>query len=183
MLSCFLEYASSDRSWGEFFDDSKGIIVISTDAVSCSSGSALVDMLLMSLFYAQRNNPTQHIAVFIDEIQNQNFSPNGAISQILKEGRKYHISLNYATQFLPSNNKDLLKVINLAALRVFLQPDTISAKSISKTIGVPVTELTSMEQGECYINGNLYNHKEHGLKSGVVHGYTFRNFVPFQTKF
>lgn len=183
MLSCFLEYASSDRSWGEFFDDSKGIIVISTDAVSCSSGSALVDMLLMSLFYTQRNNPTQHIAVFIDEIQNQNFSPNGAISQILKEGRKYHISLNYATQFLPSNNKDLLKVINLAALRVFLQPDTISAKSISKTIGVPVTELTSMEQGECYINGNLYNHKEHGLKNGVVHGYTFRNFVPFQTKF
>ena len=74
-------------------------------------------------------------------------------------------------------------MINLAALRVFLQPDIISAKSISKTIGVPVTELTSMEQGECYINGNLYNRKEHGLKNGVVHGYTFRNFVPFQTKF
>lgn len=183
MLSCFLEYKVSEKSWDEFLNDSKGIVVISTDSFSGSGGSGLVDMLLMSLFYNQRNNPEQHIAVFIDEIQNQNFSPNSAITQILKEGRKYHISLNYATQFLPSGNKDIVKVMSLASLRVFLQPDDISAKTISKTIGIPALELTSMNQGECYISGTFYNNKEDSTKNGTVHGYTYRNFVPLKEIF
>jgi DNA phosphorothioation-dependent restriction protein DptH len=180
MLSCFLEYKLSEKSWKEFLDESKNIIVISTDAISGSGGSALVDMLLMSLFYYQRNSPTEHIAVFIDEIQNQNFSPNGAIPQILKEGRKYHISLNYATQFLPTGNKDMIKVMNLASLKVFLQPDDYSAKSISKTIGIPASELCAMNQGECYISGTLYNHAAKSTKNGIIHGFTYRNFVPFK---
>ena len=182
MLSCFLEYELSDKSWEEFLSNSKNIVVISTDAISGSGGSALVDMLLMSLFYYQRNNPAQHLAVFIDEIQNQNFSPDGAITQILKEGRKYHISLNYATQFLPSGNKNMLKVMNLASLKIFLQPDDISAKSISKAINVSASELCSMNQGECYISGTLYNKTLDCSRNGIVHGFTYRNFVPFKVK-
>lgn len=182
MLSCFLEYNLSEKSWDEFLNESKDIIVISTDATSGSGGSALVDMLLMSLFYYQRNNSKKHLAVFIDEIQNQNFSPEGAITQVLKEGRKYHISLNYATQFLPSGNKDILKVMNLASLKVFLQPDDISARAISKTTGVSASELCSMNQGECYISGNLYNNNAGCPRNGIIHGFTYRNFVPFKMK-
>lgn len=182
MLCCFLEYNLSDKSWDEFLNSSKDIVVISSDAISGTGGSALVDMLLMSLFYNQRNNPKKHLAVFIDEIQNQNFSPNGAITQILKEGRKYHIALNYATQFLPSGNKDMLKVMNLAAIKVFLQPDEISAKTISKSLNVQTNILCSMNQGECYINGTLYNNTAQSVKNGIIHGFTYRNFVPFEMK-
>lgn len=182
MLCCFLEYRLSDKNWDEFLSNSKDIVVISSDAVSSSGGSALVDMLLMSLFYYQRNDAKKHIAVFIDEIQNQNFSSNGAITQILKEGRKYHMSLNYATQFLPSGNKDMLKVMNLSAIKVFLQPDEISAKSISKSLNVPANTLCSMNQGECYISGTLYNNQAQFIKNGIIHGFTYRNFVPFEMK-
>lgn len=182
MLCCFLEYRLSDKSWNEFLNDSKDIVIISSDAISGSGGSALVDMLLMSLFYYQRNDPKKHLAVFIDEIQNQNFSPNGAVTQILKEGRKYHISLNYATQFLPSGNKDMLKVMNLAAIKVFLQPDEISAKSISKSLNIPTNILCSMNQGECYVSGSLYNNTAQSVKNGIIHGFTYRNFVPFEIK-
>ena len=182
MLSCFLEYKVSEKSWEEFLNESKGIVVISTDAISGSGGSGLVDMLLMSLFYNQHNNTSQHLALFIDEIQNQNFNPDGAITQILKEGRKNHISLNYATQFLPSRNDDKKKVMNLASLQVFLQPDDISAKSISRTIKVPANKLTAMNQGECYVSGTLYNHEKNSFEKGIIHGFTYRNFVPFEVK-
>ncbi len=182
MLCCFLEYKLSDKSWDEFLNSSKDIVVISSDAVSGSGGSALVDMLLMSLFYYQRNDARKHIAVFIDEIQNQNLSSNGAVTQILKEGRKYHMSLNYATQFLPSGNKDMLKVMNLAAIKIFLQPDEISAKSISKPLNVPANTLCAMNQGECYVSGTLYNNPAQSVKNGIIHGFTYRNFVPFEMK-
>ncbi len=56
ILSAFFEYKQNEKSWGEFLKNQNGMIVISSAAFSGSSGSALVDMLLMSLFYYQRNN-------------------------------------------------------------------------------------------------------------------------------
>lgn len=143
---------SNTNSVIQFIDNTKDIVIISTDAISGTEGSALVNMLLLSLFYYQHNNPKKHIAVFTDEIHNQKLSSDDAITQILKEGRKYHISLNYATQFLPSYNKDILEVMNLAAIKIFLQSDEISAKVISKTLNIPVNVLCSMNQGECYVS-------------------------------
>ena len=37
--------------------------------------------------------------------------------------------------------------------------------------------LTSLKQGECIIDGTLYNNKENSTRPGIVRGYTFRNFV------
>ena len=176
VISPFLEYNADEKSWGEFLENQNGIIVISSDA-SAKGGSSLVDMLLMSLFYYQCNKKERHINIVIDEVQNQNCGKNSAIEKILREGRKFHLSLTYATQNLSESNRDKLKTMNGAEMKVYFKPDNISAKSISRNLGVPVNELVSMRQGECYIEGMIFNNKDKENQTKVIHGHTYRNFV------
>lgn len=176
ILYPFGEYRMNDTSWGEYLKGRNGVIIISSPD-SDQSGSALVDMMLMSLFYYQRNNPDRHINVVIDEVQNQNCNKGSAIEKVLREGRKFHMSLTYATQSLSESNRDKLKTMNGAELKVYFKPDNQSAKSIARNIGVPVTELTSLNKGECYIEGTFYNNIEKENDFGLVRGFTYRNFV------
>lgn len=176
MLYNFIEAKLSENSWTELFHKSKGIVIISSDAATGSDGSALVDMLLMSLYLNQRNNPKENLVVFVDEIQNQNLRQNGSIIKILREGRKLHISLNYATQYL-TGKSEAAKAMKNAGTCVYFQPDDTSAKSVSKELMIPIADLLNMEQGECYIKGSLVNFESRTTKNGKVHGKTYRNFV------
>ncbi len=176
MLYNFIEAKLSENSWSELFDKSKGIVIISSDAATGSDGSALVDMLLMSLYLNQRNNPKENLVIFVDEIQNQNLRQNGSIIKILREGRKLHISLNYATQYL-TGKSETAKAMKNAGACVYFQPDDTSAKSVSKELMIPVADLLNMEQGECYIKGSLVNFESETIKNGKVHGRTYRNFI------
>lgn len=176
MLYSFIEAKLSGNSWNELFDKSKEIVIISSDAATGSDGSALVDMLLMSLYLNQRNNPKENLIIFVDEIQNQNLRQNSSITKILREGRKLHISLNYATQYL-TGKSEAAKAMKNAGICVYLQPDDTSAKSVSKELMIPVPDLLNMEQGECYIKGGLVNFESETTRNGKVHGKTYRNFI------
>lgn len=61
MLYSFIEAKLSGNSWSELFGKSKGTVIISSDAATGSDGSALVDMLLMSLYLNQHNNPKENL--------------------------------------------------------------------------------------------------------------------------
>lgn len=176
MLYGFIEAKLSENSWNELFEKSKGIVIISSDAATGSDGSALVDMMLMSLYINQRNNQKENLIVFVDEIQNQNLHQSGSITKILREGRKLHISLNYATQYLTGKSEEA-KAMKNAGICVYFQPDDTSAKSVSKELMLPVADLLNMEQGECYIKGGLVNFEAEATKNGKVHGRTYRNFI------
>lgn len=89
-FSCFKDYKCVNRGWDEFLNNSKDIIIVSMNASSKT----------VSLFYHQRFNPAKHLGIFVDEIHSQNLKPQGPITQILREGRKFRTFLNYATQFL-----------------------------------------------------------------------------------
>lgn len=177
ILAPFIEYKQNEDTWGEFLQKTNDIVVISSAALSGSGGSAMVDMLLMSLFYYQRNNPESHLAIVIDEIQNQNCGGSSPIAQVLKEGRKYHMSLTYATQSLSDKNKDTMKTMNNADMRIYMKPDETSARSIARSLDIPASELTQMQKGECYVNGTIYNNLMQSNESGLIHGYTYRHFI------
>ena len=182
LLSDFTEYECSETGWEEFLNHNKDITIISLNASSKYNGFPLIDILMMSLFYFQRLHPTKHLNIFMDEIQNQNFNANGPISQILREGRKYHTSLNYATQFISKISSDNTKVMQLAGLIAFFLPDNLSVPHVAKTLGISPKELLEMNQGECYIKGNLYNNESKRMQNSIIHGYTYRNFIPFSCK-
>jgi DNA phosphorothioation-dependent restriction protein DptH len=177
ILAPFIEYKQNEDTWGDFLQKTNDIVVISSAAISGSGGSAMVDMLLMSLFYYQRNHPEMHLAVVIDEIQNQNCGGSSPIAQVLKEGRKYHMSLTYATQSLSDKNKDTMKTMNNADMRIYMKPDETSARSIARALDITTSELTQMQKGECYVNGTIYNNLMQSNESGLIHGYTYRHFI------
>lgn len=118
-LSCFVSFKLSNKNWGEFIEENKDIIVISSHAVSASGGSGLIDMLLMSLYYYQSSqNNNQHLSIFIDEIKTQNLSSKGPISKIITESRKAHMGLNFATQYMPKS-EEVNMIMENAETKVF----------------------------------------------------------------
>ncbi len=177
ILSCFVEFQLSEKSWGEFIAKSRDIIVISTKAVASSGGSGLIDMLLMSLFFYQKSHSDKHLSIFIDEIKNQNLSPKGPIAKILTEGRKYHIGLNYAAQYLPGSSEETTMVIENADMKVLFRLDGKAASKAAKLLDVSPNKLAVLDTGECYIKGSFYNHNIDKTKTGIIHGRTYRNFV------
>ncbi len=180
-LSSFADFECSDRNWDEFFSGCKDIIIISMDASSKADGYALIDLLMMSLFQHQHFNPEKPLALFVDEIQNQNRKENSPIYQILRLGRKYRTGLNYATQFLSKVSRDCNAVLEMANVSVYFQPDNTSVASVAKNLGLTKKELLCMNIGECYIKGDLFNHDSNHSIGTVLHGYTYRNFVPFSS--
>lgn len=181
-LSCFWDYDCTDITWKELFSKSKDVIVISMKSSSKPGGFALIDMLMMSLFYYQRQNKSMKLSIFIDEIQNQNLKPCGPITQILREGRKFRTSLNYATQTECLSNKEVTAVIKQAGLLVYFRPDDASMSAVSRSLVISKEELNCLNVGECYIKGEVYNYKKGKVETKVLHGRTYRNFVPFKSQ-
>lgn len=181
-LSCFIDFKCSDINWDDFFSNCKDIIIISMDTSSKTGGYALIDFLMMSLFKHQQFNYEKPIALFIDEIQNQNIRESSPIHQILRLGRKYRTGLNYATQFISKVSKDSNAVLEMANLSVYFQPDNTSAASVAKNLGLPKKELICMNVGECYIKGDIFNYNSNHSIGTVIHGYTYRNFVNSNSK-
>lgn len=181
-LSCFTDFECADKDWDMFFQDSKDIIIISMDASSKTGGYALIDFLMMSLFQHKCLNRKYNLAVFVDEIQNQNLKKNSPIYKILRLGRKYHIGLNYATQYISGSNKDMHSALEMANISVYFQPDRASMASVAKDLVLPKKELTCMNVGECYIRGDIYNYEACHSIGTILHGYTYRNFVKFNSK-
>ncbi len=176
-LSCFMNFERSEKNWGEFIDESNDIIIISTHAVSASGDSGLIVMLLMSLFCYQRTHPNKHLSIFIDEIKYQNLSPKGPIATILTEGRKYHIGLNFAAQYLPCTSAETTMVMENADIKVFFRLDGKAASSAAKQIDISPNVLVALDTGECYIKGSFWNNRAGRIMPGIIHGRTYRNFV------
>lgn len=174
-LSFFVNFKENDRDWGELIEESKDIIVISTEAVRSSGGSGLIDMLLMSLYYYQQVHNEKQLSIFIDEIKTQNLSTKGSIAKILTESRKNRIGLNFATQFLPKSIQ-VREIMDNADIHAFFRLDDGTATSVARLLRVNPQELTLLEKGECYIKGMFYNQNKQEAIPGILHGKTYRNF-------
>ena len=180
-LSFFVNFKANDRDWGKLIEESKDIIIISTQAVRSNGGSGLIDMLLMSLYYYQQAHGEKQLSVFIDEIRTQNLSTKGPIAKILTESRKNRMSLNFATQFLPKSTQ-VREIMDNAAIHAFFPLDDRTAASAAKLLNIDSQALTLLETGECYIKGTFYNQNRQKAIPGILHGTTYRNFKKAKPK-
>lgn len=156
------ECGMADRSWGEFLRNSNSIIVIRTNSAYTESGNQLIDMLLASLYNYQHENPQVALDVFIDELQNQNFSETGPIRKVLKEGRKIHMSFYGATQDFYPRNTELGSVMGKAGTQIFLRPTPNSANIVAAELRFSKAEMErfdSMMRGDIIVKGNLFDKK------------------------
>ncbi len=160
----------SGNSWGDFFRNTGKIIVVRTDSVYTECGNQLIDMMLATLFNYQRENSITPLDVFIDEIQNQNFSKISPICKIMKEGRKIHMSFFGATQDYYARNTELGSVMGKAGTEIFLRPTPNSegiAAAELRFNKADMARFDSMERGDIIVKGSLYN-KEQGRNVSVT---------------
>ncbi|MDO4864605.1 MAG: hypothetical protein Q4A05_10595, partial [Ruminococcus sp.] len=150
----------ADRSWGELLGSSNNIVVIRTSSAYTESGNQLIDMLLATLYNCQHDNPQVALDVFVDELQNQNFSATSPIRKVMKEGRKIHLSFFGATQDFYPRNTELGSVMGKAGTQIFLRPTPNSANVVAAELRFSKAEMErfdSMMRGDIIVKANLFN--------------------------
>lgn len=158
--------------WSSFLEYSKSIVILSVDENFSNSGNQLMDMLLTSLWYAQCHEDEPHqLSLFIDEIHNQNLNENSIIARILREGRKHHIDLNFATQYL--NDIKQSRLLKQAGLCFYFRPDTASRTSVAEQLHLKKSETYKLDHlavGECFVQGAVYNFELGDSEEAVIYG-------------
>lgn len=156
------ECGMADKSWGGFLSNSNSIIVIRTDSAYTESGNQLIDMLLATLYNYQHDNTQVALDVFIDELQNQNFTKTSPIRKVMKEGRKIHMSFFGATQDYYPRNTELGSVMGKAGTQIFLRPTPNSANVVAAELRFNKAEMErfdSMMRGDIIVKANLFDKK------------------------
>lgn len=113
-----------------------------------------------------------------DEFQALSLKKDSALSQILREGRKFHIALLLATQTLETLDKAEKAVVLQAATRLFFRPTPGEIPAILKLMNEEKAEimkkmLLNLQPGECLASGTF---NSGGIEIERPLKMTFRSF-------
>ena len=160
--------------WFTFLDRCRDVVIISMEDAMGENGSQLMDMLLVSLYYAQSHEEEpRQLSIFIDEIHNQHLSDKSIISRILRQGRKLGIDLNFSTQYVTEMKQN--RMMKQAGISVYFRPDLDSRASVASMLGLKkneICQLDKLEPGECFIQGTVYNFETGYPEEAVIIGKT-----------
>lgn len=98
--------------------------------------------------------------VSLDEFQVLNMAPNATISQILREGRKFNISLLLVTQTLETFDRAQRATVMQAATRLYFRSNSGDIKYILNGIGAGLQKklmenMRGFRRGDCIATGQL----------------------------
>lgn len=140
------ELGMSQQSWGDVVNQSQSkIFIFQTAFIGAEHGNQLIDMILASLFSFQQENHEVPLDIFIDEVQNQNFSPDSPIARILKEGRKFNCAFFGATQDFYPFKTELGKVMSKADTNIFQRPTPNSANAVADVLRFKKADLARFD--------------------------------------
>lgn len=164
-LESFLEeYGMQHQSWGDFFDKSKPVTIIRMGNMLNSKDNPLADMLVASLYNYQITNHRIPMAIILDEIQDQNFSPTSPNYQMLAKSRKIGVSLIGATLHYRTKGVAYGEAMSFADTHIFLKPTPSAIRQVAEVLGLDSKEgyerLKKMRVGDCYVSSNMYSKVE-----------------------
>ncbi|WP_294755320.1 DUF87 domain-containing protein, partial [uncultured Ruminococcus sp.] len=162
LLSDVIECGMSEDTWDDFLESSKPIVIIHTEGINLDNNNQVIDMLLLTLFSYQNEDYTIPLDIFIDEIQNQNFSSTSSIRKIMKEGRKIHMAFFGSTQDYYPKKTELGSTMGKAGTQIFLRPSEESEQAVAAELRwkkADMARFDSMDRGDIIVKGALYNKK------------------------
>jgi Cdc6-like AAA superfamily ATPase len=179
-LNAFLEEGNDevsqgviDKFWnifrkGKFVGDGtlwrKGAItVIDFSEFNISSQMLLAEMVMAILWRQHRINGQQEdepVWIVCDEFQSMNLKEGSVLTQILREGRKFNLSILLATQTLSSFDTGCRAIMQQAGTKLYFLPAESDVRKISKDIpGIPQDKvqqfLHGLRVGECLATGEF----------------------------
>lgn len=155
-LDNLLSAASQNFSWAL---DQPGITVLRFDALpNLSSQTMMTQFLLFDLWSEKlsRSESGCPVVVVLDECQRFRFMEDSIFTRILREGRKYHISGWFASQWI--QDKGTAEALNQAALQAYFYPGHDRVNVLAKRLahGTPYAEDYKMLLRELKIGEFLY---------------------------
>ncbi|WP_230657544.1 ATP-binding protein [Psychrobacter sp. I-STPA10] len=130
----------------------------------------ITEFILWDLWaYVQKNGSKHHpISIVLDEMQNLDHKPNSTIDKLLREGRKFGVSLILATQTISNFDKEQKSRLFQASTKLFFKPATTEVDSFADLLAKVqngltkndwITELNSLKKGQCFFIGSIENNR------------------------
>lgn len=139
------------------------ICILGLDKFNLSAQEHIAEMVMSTLWryfrlWGQRMDTPLFIA--LDEFQDLNTRSDSILSQVLREGRKFNMSLLLATQTLESFSKGQTATIMQAATHLYFRPAPNEIRKVARYTGaesLPEMEkrLRGLKKGECIAVGNF----------------------------
>jgi DNA phosphorothioation-dependent restriction protein DptH len=156
---------ANSPAWGEMLSsDQHWVNILQLKGLAREIQKAVTEFTLWDLWdYAQNSGAKQRpIPIVLDEIQNLDHSSDSPIDKMLREGRKFGISLILATQTTSQFNAEQRDRLFQAGHKLFFKPATTEidrfAQILSRAIGGTTkaewaTRLAKLEKGQCWSLG------------------------------
>lgn len=116
------EIGCDQQGWSELIEDNPRILILQLGNEIGDSTHIMLDLLTTSLRNWQHMHNKQYLAIFIDELNDQNFASHSPLTTILKQGRKDHIIMLGATQDFYSQGSSSQDVLKQATIKSFARP-------------------------------------------------------------
>ena len=138
------------------------INVISFEGIASSTQKVLVEILLGTLWRRLQfsGEGKEKLFVVIDEFQKIYLEKNAIILEMLRESRKYEVSIILATQSIASLEKKTHAYIHQAAVQLYFQQSAPDRKKVASIIAPNNPDhwtlmLQNLQIGESVAIGNL----------------------------
>lgn len=126
-----------------------------------TSVQILLSELILSVLWREYRMNSQNLPpawIVCDEFQSLNLKDGSILAQILREGRKFHLSLLLATQTLSTFDTGCRSLLQQAGTKLYFRPSESDIRSISRNIfGIPQEKaqniLCGLKVGECLAEG------------------------------
>lgn len=164
---------TANGRWDKFLESESGIVVISTSCDGTRKEAPLVNTLLADLYDFKQHHRGSRVTVILDEIEDLNLEKEGPINTILRKGAKHRLSLLLASQEYSVEKDKLGKLIGNCAFHVFFRPKDANIADIAKHIGIDKSVLACLEQGQCVVDGPLFNKIAGKNKQKTIVGWTY----------
>lgn len=150
-----------------FRDSKKRIVkgkvnVISLKGIDSDTQRNILEIMLGAIWkkYRLSKEKACPMTIVVDEFQKLNLKKDSIFTEMLREARKYGLSLVLATQSADIFNKDVLSAIHQTGVQLYFQLSSIDAKKVAEIIGSGnsdhyLLQLKNLKKGESLVVGNV----------------------------
>lgn len=173
-------FQNGDTSfWGDLIKDKKNWAhILQLKGFSQGAQKLITELALWDLWnYAQKFGTKSHpIPLVLDEIQNLNHKSDSPIDKLMREGRKFGLSLILATQTASQFDQEEKDRLFQAAHKLIFKPAQTEIASFSKILSQILPSinrdewnrrLAKLEQGQCWSIGPTLR-ADNSLKEDVT---------------
>lgn len=131
-LGNLLPPVSQNFSWGL---EQPGITVLHFDTLPNLSAQTMLTQFLLFDLWSEKLSQGEDscpVVVVLDECQRFRFAESSIFSRILREGRKYHFSGWFASQWI--SDKGTVESLNQAALQAYFYPGDNRVNALAKQL-------------------------------------------------